>query len=138
MPLIYQKFITRQNLKDNPETLYVFGDNLERVGLGGQAKEMRGEPNAIGLPTKLLPSHNNNAYLTEEHLILIIITNTDDVDKLIHHLDHEKIVIWPTDGIGTGLAKLEEKAPNIFNYYEHLRIFLAKIGEDSIETRTFN
>jgi len=47
-----EKHITRQMLRAEPGTLWVFGDNLQRKGLGGQAKEMRGEPNAIGIPTK--------------------------------------------------------------------------------------
>jgi redox-sensitive bicupin YhaK (pirin superfamily) len=29
--------------------LFVFGDNLRRTGFGGQAAEMRGEPNAVGI-----------------------------------------------------------------------------------------
>lgn len=43
------KYIKRQDLKSNPNTQYLFGDNLKRSGFGGQAKEMRGEPNAIGI-----------------------------------------------------------------------------------------
>ena len=35
------KVITRDKIKENPDVLYLFGDNLLRKGLGGQAKEMR-------------------------------------------------------------------------------------------------
>ena len=45
---------------------YVFGDNMERRGLGGQAGVMRGEPNAIGVPTKWSPSNRPDAYFTDE------------------------------------------------------------------------
>ena len=55
--IIYQKFIYRSDLKANPSVLYLFGDNLQRVGLGGQAKEMRGEPNAVGIATKKAPDN---------------------------------------------------------------------------------
>lgn len=40
------KIITRDKIKENLEVLYLFGDNIIRKGLGGQAKEMRGEDNA--------------------------------------------------------------------------------------------
>jgi hypothetical protein len=53
--IIYQKYIKREDLRANPTVLYVFGDNEARTGLGGQAKEMRGEPNAVGIATKASP-----------------------------------------------------------------------------------
>lgn len=62
MPLIYQKMIFRKDLKTNPDKLYVFGDNVERQGLRGQAAEMRGEPNAIGFPTKWFPKLTPKAF----------------------------------------------------------------------------
>ena len=57
MPVIFQKFIYRADLQNNPDVLYVFGDNLVRKGRGGQAKEMRGHPNAVGVATKNTPGH---------------------------------------------------------------------------------
>ena len=57
MKLFVQKWIARADLKQNQDRIYLFGDNVERVGHGGQAKEMRGEPNAIGIATKLKPEY---------------------------------------------------------------------------------
>lgn len=65
MPLRYRRFITRQNLRAAPDTLFVFGDNLERRGLGGQAAEMRDEPSAVGVPTKHQPSRRAEAYFSD-------------------------------------------------------------------------
>jgi hypothetical protein len=42
MPILYQHRIYRMDLIANPNILYVFGDNTKRVGMGGQAGEMRG------------------------------------------------------------------------------------------------
>lgn len=61
----FRTFIHREDLQGEPETLFVFGDNMMRKGLGGQAAAMRGEPNAVGIPTKELPSMANNAFLSE-------------------------------------------------------------------------
>ena len=60
-----QKFITRADLQANPKRLYLFGDNVMRAGLGGQAKEMRGEPNAVGVATKKAPHRGHLAYFTD-------------------------------------------------------------------------
>ena len=63
--IIYQDWITRQDLLDNPDRIYLFGDNVQRQGFGGQAKEMRGEPNAIGIITKKKPEHTPDAYFMQ-------------------------------------------------------------------------
>ena len=50
------KWITRSFVREHRDHIFLFGDNLARSGFGGQAAQMRAEPNAIGLPTKKLPS----------------------------------------------------------------------------------
>ena len=65
MPLIRQKWITRDDLKSNRNQIYVFGDNMIREGYGGQAAAMRGEPNSFGIPTKWLPTNDTKAFFTD-------------------------------------------------------------------------
>ena len=48
--IIFQDFITRKDVRENRFKIYVFGDNLQKIGYGGQAKAMRGEYNTIGIP----------------------------------------------------------------------------------------
>ena len=60
-----QKFITREMIRNNPQKLFLYGDNLEQKGYNGQAKEMRGEPNTIGIPTKNKPTMEKDAFLTD-------------------------------------------------------------------------
>jgi hypothetical protein len=114
--LIFQKLIFRMDLQLNPDVLYVFGDNMQRIGFGGQAKEMRGEPNAVGLPTKLSPGQ----YFSNNDLNRLKIENKNNVSRLISHLRSGGVVVWPADGIGTGLADLKNKAPKIMDYYDNL------------------
>ena len=52
MPVIFMSSITREFVRNHPDFIFVFGDNLAKKGLGGQAREMRGEPNAVGIATK--------------------------------------------------------------------------------------
>ena len=49
MPLEYIDWLTRETLRANPTKLYIFGDNTQRTGLGGQAGACRGEPNRCAI-----------------------------------------------------------------------------------------
>ena len=68
MPILFRHMIYRKQLKDNPNILYVFGDNMVRQGYGGQAREMRGEPNAVGIPTKWRPDNTDGAFFYDYQL----------------------------------------------------------------------
>ena len=109
MTIYFQKYIQRSDLKANPDTLYVFGDNMERRGYGGQAKEMRGEPNAVGIPTKVSPSMASSAFLTDDMFHTWMSEAKPDFDRITEHPK----VIWPYDGIGSGRARLRTSAPKI-------------------------
>lgn len=114
----YRKRITRQMLRDEPNTLFVFGDNLVRRGFGGQAREMRGEPNAVGIPTKARPSMETSAFLHDRDLEKWLSVCRAEFNRL---LSHDGPIVWPADGIGTGLAQLRDRAPAIWAELEDLR-----------------
>jgi len=111
MPITFQKFITRQNLRDNPDRFYVFGDNVQRIEFGGQAKEMRDEPNAKGVATKWEPSNRPNAFFNDTLLCRQQVER--DLMEVQRQLDRGKTVVVPADGIGTGLARLPFVAPKL-------------------------
>lgn len=116
MPLYYKKYITRQNLRDNRDWLFVFGDNIQRKGYGGQAKCMRGEINSVGIPTKWKPSMSEDAFFDDTYLSIYKWTahTSKDIQRLKDHHSEGGIIIWPYDGIGTGLAQLESRSPRIY------------------------
>jgi len=127
MPVMLQDWITREDLKNNPDRYYLFGDNLKRAGLGGQAGAMRGEPNAIGVATKNGPSMNGiDMWIEDGHnshqFIEILKKELAPVEAL---LEQNYIIVIPSDGLGTGLSKLPENAPEthqwlnerLFEYY---------------------
>lgn len=113
MPLMLQHRIYRQDLKKNPGALYVFGDNVARKGLGGQAKEMRGEPNAVGIATKWYPSFEPGAYFSDDRFDEIWQIIMADLKPVFQAIENNKLVVWPDEGIGTGLSRLPQKAPKI-------------------------
>lgn len=111
-----QAWITRNDLKKNPTALYVFGDNLREQGYGGQAKEMRGEPNAVGIPTKRSPSMAPHAFFTNADLGEVGTIIDRKFAALRAHVDAGRDVIFPQDGLGTGLSELSRRAPAILAY----------------------
>lgn len=133
MPVIFQSFIKRDDLKRNRTVKYLFGDNLVRKGFGGQAKEMRGEPNSIGVATKKLPSLDPNAFFTdleyEENIRQIEL----DLQAAFEHVESGGILIIPSDGLGTGLSKLKEMAPKTNQFLESQIDKLKSITEKKFE-----
>jgi hypothetical protein len=107
--------ITRAMVQADRDTIFVFGDNIERRGLGGQAKEMRGEPNTIGVPTKWGPDRRESAYFTDSDQFYPGVRNA--IDKAFRQireaLDAGRNVVIPADGLGTGLAELPIRAPEL-------------------------
>ena len=114
----YKKSITREYVRKNPHKTFLFGDNVMGEGLGGQAKEMRGEPNAVGIPTKKKPSMSDDSFFTDDEIIL----NTICIDlafKQVYKLAN-KIIVIPEDGLGTGLAQLPKRAPKTYAYLQNI------------------
>jgi hypothetical protein len=113
--------ITRTDVRADRDKIFLFGDNLAQKGFGGQAKEMRGEENTIGIPTKKLPSNSKDAFFTDKEFV----ANKKAIDEAFSKIQPDKTIVIPKAGFGTGLAQLPQKAPNTFVY---LNQKLAEIG----------
>jgi nucleoid DNA-binding protein len=118
--VIRQKMIYRKDLRANPRRLFVFGDNMVRQGYGGQAAAMRGEPNAIGVPTKWRPDIDLGDFFEDGDLnnSEVKAAIDDAFDAIRNALAEGRDVVIPTDGLGTGLAELPQRAPKIHAYIE--------------------
>ncbi|HMT09863.1 MAG TPA: hypothetical protein PKA82_17895 [Pyrinomonadaceae bacterium] len=118
--IVRVKWITRAFVRKHRDHIFLFGDNVVRRGLGGQAAAMRGEPNAVGIPTKKLPSNSDEAFFTDAELE----RNKAAIDHAFEHLARistapEQIVVIPVNGLGTGRAQLESRAPLTFAYLQN-------------------
>ena len=118
--LLFQEWISRADLQDNPDKIYVFGENVKRYGYGGQAKEMRGEPNAFGIPTKWAPSMSDDSYFSDRQYNDIVIILDLHFQKLRSHIENGTSVVFPTNGIGTGLSQLPQRAPIVNDFIQNL------------------
>jgi hypothetical protein len=113
MPIIRQQWIRREDLRINRERLYVFGDNIAEQGFGGQAKEMRGEPNAVGVPTKWAPDNDPDSFFRDSDMGWVLPVIIRAFSRIDYHLRCGGEVVIPVDGLGTGLADLPRRAPLI-------------------------
>lgn len=125
--ITFSNFITRADIRASPDTLFVFGDNMKERGLGGQARQMRGEPNAVGIPTKWNPTMEEDAFFIDSDLPAVQGLIDERFDKLVAHMKRGGRVVWPANGIGTGLADLQRRAPRIWAHIEQRRKALPAI-----------
>ena len=101
-----------EECKKYPNKIFVFGDNLIEKGTGGQAI-IRNEPNSFGIPTKRLPNMMESSFFfdkkDEETRLKEKLYLLNDLFK------QNKTIVFPKNGIGTGLAKMQEKSPILFS-----------------------
>jgi hypothetical protein len=108
-------FWTIKDCRQHPDFLFVFGDNDYEIGKGGQAI-IRDEENSIGIPTKHAPNNYSSAFYSDDNLK----ENKLKILKAIQLIEQESnkytTLIFPENGIGTGLAQLDVKAPRTFKF----------------------
>tara|TARA_R110000772_G_scaffold66361_2_gene147895 strand:- start:1353 stop:1757 length:405 start_codon:yes stop_codon:yes gene_type:complete len=113
---IYEPYYSKEALRAEPEALFIFGDNCECYGRGGQAV-IRYEPNAVGIATKLSP----RAFMSDDDLLANCARILKDLEPINSALNQGKTVYWPKGGIGTGLSAMPSRCPQTF---EVLKFFM--------------
>ena len=108
----HESFISRKDAQAHPNIIFLFGDNLQEKGYEGQAKELRGETDCIGIPTKKKPSMEPDAFFLDDEFD----ENKKAIDNAFKKIPKDKNIVIPKNGIGTGYARLEEKAPRTYKY----------------------
>lgn len=121
--ILFQYRIYRQDLRANPNVLYLFGDNCLRVGLGGQAREMRGEPNAVGVRTKKAPGMAPEDFFTDDELALNRSMIKSDLVRAKAHLREGRLLVIPSEGLGTGLSDLPSRAPLTYEFLQQALVY---------------
>lgn len=87
-------------VRSNPDKIFIFGDNEQGWGKGGQAI-IRDESNAFGIPIKRAPSWNPDAFWYDED----IEQHKPKIDRAIAKIPRDRQWILPSGGIGTGRGK---------------------------------
>jgi hypothetical protein len=92
--------ITQEFLDNNPDTYFVFGDNLERWGHGGAAK-LRDHPHAIGFITKKFPDNKDNSFYKPEEYSSVFFEELEKLKRIIEKRPDKTFYI---SQLGGGLA----------------------------------
>jgi len=103
------KYITKKFLRNNPDTIFVFGDNLQRKGLGGAAK-LRNEPNTYGFITKKAPNNNWSSFYKPDDYKFVYMA---EMLKLVSLIESSRDKTFYISKLGSGLA-------NKHNIYESI------------------
>lgn len=124
---IYDKW-SLQDTEDNPNRLFIFGDNLAHVGTGGQAciRYSRAK-NAYGIPTKKCPTMSNNCFFTDDEFEDNIASILDAIENI--PFDKYDEIAIPSNIWGSGLAQMHIKCPKTFSFVKKLYNNLKTHGE---------
>ncbi|MEL7283106.1 MAG: hypothetical protein AAGJ68_01285 [Pseudomonadota bacterium] len=91
--VIKQSWITREDLRANPDIIYAYGDNVAREGQRGLARQMRHEPNAHAISISWGPFEPFSLATSEAAVARI-------EEDLIALIDREpKVLVWPLTGL---------------------------------------
>ena len=110
---IQKEWYSLKQCRDNPNKIYVFGDNLIGRGKKGQAT-IRDANNAVGIPTKRLPSMKSGSFFSDKVDELTAIKRS--LLKLLNLKSDGYIIVFPAKGLGTGLSKMPTNSPKLFTY----------------------
>jgi hypothetical protein len=104
-----------KNVSDNPNKIFIFGDNNARVGKGGQAI-IRDLPNTAGIRTKKGPNNKSVSFYNDNEFEQNCKNILDDILSIKAKMLTGKNIVFSSGGYGTGLANLSETAPKTFEY----------------------
>jgi len=92
--------IDAKYLMDNPNHIFVFGDNIVHKGHGGAAA-LRDYNNTYGFITKKLPNNNDSSFFREEEYRIVY---RQEIFKLRHELEAHSDKLFLISKLGAGLA----------------------------------
>ena len=110
-----QKIFSIEDCNNNPNKIYIFGDNLCGIGKGGQAI-IRDYSNAFGIPTKRALSMNSNAFFSDQFDEYEAVKAKIEKLIILNHCKTDIAFVFPATGLGTGLAKMNRTSPKLFKY----------------------
>lgn len=116
---VTDQWYTPELVKANPHCLFVFGDNLLKKGHGGQAI-IRDLPNTFGIPTKREPNKRDTAYFSDKDEEFNAIMYSIFTLNIIYKSNIFEKIIFPKNGIGTGLSHTKSKSPINYNKMKNL------------------
>lgn len=131
--ILVSKRFSIEQCRVNFDTLFVFGDNLERTGMGGQAI-IREQSNSVGFATKKRPSRSGEEFFTDEEFEENCKIIEEEIVKINKYAEEKeyKAIAFPLAGLGVGLSNMQQKCPKTFCYMTTR--LLESFGYNNIES----
>ncbi|NLC23327.1 MAG: hypothetical protein GX776_02470 [Oxalobacter sp.] len=104
------------DVKANPDYIFVYGDNDQHKGEGGQAV-IRYAKNGLPIRTKKAPGYDEADYYIDAEYKENIKKLDEDFAAIKKALEEGKKVVISANGYGNGLSRMPTKCPRT---YEHL------------------
>lgn len=113
MNIVIQKIFSIIDCTAHPDNLYIFGDNLGRIGHGGQAI-IRNCLNSKGIATK----KSIWEYFSDKDLELNKVVIDQDIKNVLEDYKFYRYtnLVFPFFGLGTGLSAMQSQCPKTFIY----------------------
>lgn len=92
--------ITHEFLDSNPDSYFVFGDNLQKQGFGGAAS-LRDHPHAIGFITKKFPDNKDCSFYRPEEYSPVFFEELKKLSRIVGSKPQKTFYI---SQVGAGLA----------------------------------
>jgi hypothetical protein len=116
--------ITENFLNKNTNSYFVFGDNLQRIGMGGAAS-LRYHPRSIGFITKKFPDNDDGSFYKPFEYEPIF---EDELRKLKEFIDEHPNYYFYISKLGSGLGNrfkiwenvIEKRLINQFSNYKNV------------------
>lgn len=126
--MVWPKWHTIKDLRDNPDHIFLFGDNQARKGKKGQA-QIRGMKNAMGVRTKRIPSTTPSSFLADKNYQSNLKMMKEDFLMAIEAVPKGGTLVFPKDGLGTGLAELPQRAPKTYLWLKEFSEMLTSLDD---------
>lgn len=107
---VFQGFFNVTYCSKTTNAIFVFGDNDIKRGCKGQAV-IRYCENSFGIPTKKKPDYQITSYYTDDEYNENMIKIKQAIKELIDKSKNYDMILFPENGLGTGLSKMSEYAP---------------------------
>lgn len=113
--IVWKGFWTVEDVLQRPRWLFIFGDNDEQQGCGGQAV-IRHCKNVVGVPTKRSPGWHDEDFYTDDDYEAQCEKIQSAITRVIERSAEYDRVVFPGGGLGTGLADLARRAPRTMDF----------------------
>ena len=125
--------ISREYVQSHPDEIFVYSENYLREGYGEESKEMRGEPNTVGIVTRKKSGTTEDSFFNDLEFEENKIKINEGIKEIISFIDEGKKINFPTQGIGTDSSQLKLRAPKTYEFLiqtlKALRAYIDTIKE---------